>query len=343
MMAVRFDEIAMSTPDDPPTNVAEFLLKAFELPEWLVEPAVRSCRLFNTALDFVFYDVATLRAALGEKDAPMRARNEKPPSRIIDFEALSNPEGSLLLIDATTAPYVHRYESVEKFLESPYQETRDVEIATITGVGSSALGSAALAWDISLALEKPALAIVPGYGVADVVLQGLGGWLAFGLHDFLGSKTLIQTGLAVTAPETARIGRKLVASTPQEPTVRGAPIFRYGSGSSDVLHALLEYRKTPFRLLVGHSKGALQISNAIQSLAAERTQGLRVVTLGCPIGEVVSGVDYHQYLGLFDALGQLNAWGHCPDHWAPTWHSTNPLLPPAMAAGAMTAESVQPE
>ena len=331
----------MATQDNSPTNIAELLLKAFELPQWLVEPAVRSCRLFNTALDFIFYDVPTLRAALGEKDAPMRARHEKPPSRIIDFDALSNPEGSLLLIDATTAPYVHRYQSVEKFLKSPYQETRDVDIATITGVGSSALGSAALAWDISVALEEPVLAIVPGYGVADVVLQGLGGWFAFGLHDFLGSKTLIQTGLAMAAPETARIGRELVASTPQEPTARGAPIFRYGSGSSDVLHALLEYRVTPFRLLVGHSKGALQINNAIQSLPAERTQGLRVVTLGCPIDENVSGVDYHQYLGLFDALGQLNAWGHSPDHWPPTWHSTNPVLPPAMAAGEMTAESVR--
>jgi hypothetical protein len=61
---------------------------------------------------------------------------------------------------------------VEKFLQSPYQETRDVDIATITGVGSSALGSAALAWDISVALEKPVLAIVPGYGVADVLMQG---------------------------------------------------------------------------------------------------------------------------------------------------------------------------
>jgi hypothetical protein len=85
-----------------------------------------------------------------------------------------------------------------------------------------------------------------------------------------------------------------------------------------------EHRVTPFRLLVGHSKGALQINNAIQSLPTERTQGLRVVTLGCPIGENVAGVDYHQYLGLFDALGQLNAWGHWPEYWPPTWHSTNP-------------------
>jgi hypothetical protein len=330
----------MAERHDPLTKVAELPLTAFELPKSLIEPAVRSCRLFNTALDFIFYNVPTLRAALANKDAPMEARGEKPPSRIIDFDALSDPEGSLLLIDATTAPYVHKYQSVKKFLESPYQETRDVDIATITGVGSSALGSAALAWDISVALEKAVLAIVPGYGVADVVLQALGGWFAFGLHDFLSSKALIQTGLATAAPETARIGRELAASAPQEPTARGAPIFRYGSGSSDVLHALLEYRVTPFRLLVGHSKGALQINNAIQSLPAERTQGLRVVTLGCPIGENVAGVEYHQYLGLFDALGQLNAWGHWPDHWPPTWHSTNPVLPPAMAAGEITSESV---
>jgi hypothetical protein len=107
-----------------------------------------------------------------------------------------------------------------------------------------------------------------------------------------------------------------------------------------VLHALLKHRVTPFRLVVGHSKGALQINNAIQSLPVERTQGLRVVTLRCPIGENIEGVKYHQYLGLFDALGQLNAWGNWPEHWPPTWHSTNPVLPPAVAAGRITSESV---
>jgi hypothetical protein len=55
---------------------------------------------------------------------------------------------------------------------------------------------------------------------------------------------------------------------------------RYGSGSSDVLHALLEHRVTPFACWSGTVRGALQINNAIQSLPAERTQGLRVVTLG---------------------------------------------------------------
>jgi hypothetical protein len=66
----------MATQDDLPTKNAELPLAAFELPKWLVEPAVRSCRLFNTALDFIFYDVPTLRAALAEKDAPVRARGK---------------------------------------------------------------------------------------------------------------------------------------------------------------------------------------------------------------------------------------------------------------------------
>jgi hypothetical protein len=328
--------LAVPIGDNLPTQSERSFLNLFEPPAAFIEPAVRACRLFNTALDNIFYDVPTLAAQLAEKDAPMRARGEKPPSRIVQFDALSDPEGSLLLIDANTAPYVHKYTNVQLFLTSPHRETREVEIATITGVGSSALGSAALAWDISLTLEKPVLAIVPGYGMADVILQALGGWFGFGLYDYLHAKSLVQNSLANVAPQTASIGRQLSASTPDAKTVHGAPVFRHGSGSSDVLHALLIYRETPFRLLVGHSKGALQIGNAIRSLPPERTRELRVVTLGCPIATDVDDVSFYQYLGLFDALGQLNMWGHWPDEWPPTWHTTNPVLPPAMAAGPYT-------
>jgi hypothetical protein len=334
-----YEEGTMPIGDSLPTQSERSFLNLFEPSPRLIEPAVRACRLFNTALDIIFYDVSTLAAQLGEKDAPMRARGEKPPSRIVQFDAVSDPEGSLLLIDANTAPYVHRYTNVELFLASPHPETRAVEIATITGVGSSALGSGALAWDISIALGKSVLAIVPGYGMADVILQALGGWFGFGLYDYLHAKSLIQNALANAAPRTASIGRQLSASTPDAKTLHGAPVFRNGSGSSDVLHALLLHREVPFKLLVGHSKGALQIGNAIRSVPPDRTDGLRVVTLGCPISTDVEGVSYFQYLGLFDALGQLNMWGHRPDEWLPTWHSTNPMLPPAMAAGKYTVDA----
>jgi hypothetical protein len=56
----------MATGNDPSTNISELPLTAFELPKWLVEPAVRSCRLFNTALDFVFYDVPIARRTVRE-------------------------------------------------------------------------------------------------------------------------------------------------------------------------------------------------------------------------------------------------------------------------------------
>ncbi len=314
-------------------------LAGFELPAFMVRPAVMACRLFNTALDEIFYDVPTLRAELRALDTEMAAHGEKLPSRIIEFGALSDPEGSLLLLDAATPPYVHRYTDVEAYLASPHPQTRAVTVATITGVGSSALGSAALGWNISKALAVPVLAIVPGYGVADVVAQALGGWFGFGLHDYLGTSSMAQNALANVAPASAAIGRRLSASVPGAKTIHNAPVFRYGSGASDVLHALMSERSTPFKLVVGHSKGALQIGNALRSLDPDRTQGLRVVTLGCPIAKDAPGALYHQYLGLFDALGQLNMWGHWPDHWPPTWHSTNPQFPPAMEAGSLAKES----
>jgi hypothetical protein len=314
-------------------------LHDYELPASMVRPAVSACRFFNTALDGIFYDVPALRADFLALDAAMQAKGKKLPSRIVDFNALRDPEGSLLLMDATTAPYVHKYTDVQAFLDSPHPETRSVAVATITGVGSSALGSAAFAWAISKALGEAVLAIVPGYGMADVMVQAMGGWFGFGLADYLGSKSIAQNALANVAPKNAAIGRHLSSTVPDAKTVHGGPVFRHGSGSSDVLHALMRDRTTKFRILVGHSKGALQIGNALGSLDASRTEGVRVVTLGCPIAENAGGAVYHQYLGLFDALGQLNMWGNLPEHWVPTWHSTNPFLPLAMAAGTIVKQA----
>lgn len=315
----------------------EVRLDWFELPRALARPAVMACRAVNTVVDHVFYDVPGLLADLARLDREVATTGEKLPSRIIDLGALTNPEGVLLLIDTTTAPYVHRYESVSAFLDSPHPETRAVDVVTITGVGSSALGSAAMGWAVSKALAAPVLAIVPGYGIADVMLQGLGGWFGFGLADSLHAQSAMQDGLANLAPGLASLGRALPGSIPGSPKVHGAPVYRHGSGSSDVLHALLRDRASRFRLLVGHSKGALQIGNAIRALEPEKTAGLTVVTLGCPIAEDVDGVTWRQYLGLYDALGQLNMWGHQPDRWVPAWHSTNPAFPLAMDAGTLAA------
>ena len=68
----------MAAPNSPSTDASELPLAAFELPNWQVEPVVRSCRLFNIALDFVFDDVPTLRAALAAAMQVAAASEERP-------------------------------------------------------------------------------------------------------------------------------------------------------------------------------------------------------------------------------------------------------------------------
>jgi len=308
-------------------------LDLFEIPRPLIEPALHACRLFNTSLDSLFYDVPTLVRELRARGQTIGTDDSETAGEL-NLSALRDPEGSLLIVDPTKAPYIRAFHDVEKFLSCNEAEVRNVAIATITGVGSSALGSAALAWNVAEAAGAPVLAIVPGYGVADVMTQALGGWFGFGLYDYLKVKSHIQATLGAVAPETAKVGRKLSQSAPDSKQLsNGAPLFRTGSGSSDVLHAIMETRS--LKCLVGHSKGALAIHNALGSLDASQTQGLSIVTLGCPIAEDIGNASYHQYLGLFDALGQLNAWGNLPDDWVPTDHSTNISLPLSMPVEAL--------
>lgn len=315
-------------------------LPLFETPRWLAEPLVRAFRTVNTMIDAAFYDVPDLVRDLAARDVIVSTMQgqDKLPTRIVDLGALTNPEGALLLIDAARPPYVHRFVSVADYLGSPHPETREVEVATVTGVGSSAYGSAAFGWQISRRIGRSVLAIVPVYGLADMTQQALGGWFAFGLHDFLRTKSFLQSMLANLAPQVAEIGRSLPQTIPgHEP----APVFEHGSGSSDVLHALLSDPGIPLKTLIGHSKGALVIKNAIRSVDGFAARGATIVTLGCPIDEEIAGVRYRQYLGLFDLLGQLNAWGNLPDDWPPSTHTTNPYLPLALPVDLVLAEQGQ--
>src|ERR1700722_15038778 len=101
--------------------------------------------------------------------------------------------------------------------------------------------------------RSKSLCWLPGYGVADVVLQGLGGWLGFGLHDFLHTKSNVQDGLVLMEPRLAAVGRRLSASPPgARRAATGAPVFRTGCGSSDVLHDLMQL--IAIKCVVGHSK-----------------------------------------------------------------------------------------
>ena len=82
----------MTHGDNRPMPMDSSSLNGFELPAFLVRPAVVACRYFNTALDSIFYDVPSLRTDFHALDAGMAA-GEKLPSRIIEFDALSDLRG----------------------------------------------------------------------------------------------------------------------------------------------------------------------------------------------------------------------------------------------------------
>ena len=203
----------------------------------------------------------------------------------------------------------------------------------MTGVGSSALGSAAFAWNISESLHEPVAAIVPGYGLADIIPQALGGWFGCGVHDF--ARRISQQLLAASGLQLARIGRHLSS------TAIGEEAFRSGNPESAILHVILD-RKDQITRLYGHSKGALCIQNAVRSLKPERQRQLHVTTFGCVIQEETDA-DYNQIMGSIDGLGQLNSWGNWPEQWIGSWHSTNSMLPLTMRVADLVKQDVRAE
>ncbi|MFE1598561.1 hypothetical protein [Methylobacterium sp. ID0610] len=318
-------------------------LSGFELPKEAVVPMLKAFRLTNTMLDAAFYDTAILYGALLERGSVIVAQAQNSTADIsaraalnkLDLSALANPEDAILVVDPRRPPFISQpYHTVEAFL----RDSAGVQTLSLTGVGSSALGSAAFAWNISEALSKPVAAIVPGYGLADVVHQALGGWFGFGLHDWIRRET--QEILAATAPELAKLGRNLLAADPDRPrnADTGAPLFRQGSVGSDTLHAILR-GSSGITQVVGHSKGALSIANAIRSLPASTTQPLSVVTFGCTIAPEIKVARYDQHLGWIDGLGILNSWKNKPNHWLFSHHSTNTLVPLSMAVKTLMPPS----
>jgi len=306
-------------------------LALYEVQRPFIEPILRSCRLWNTTFDALFYDVGLLTTALLTKGTIVvteaRANSPKHPLTILDLTAQSNPSGSIIIVDANLAPYVGKpFLDMKEFFEFANDgEGAEIHTLTVTGVGSSAFGSVAFAWDASEALGEPVAAIVPGYGLADVVPQALGGWFGFEMYDVLQNAT--QEFLATFAPTLAMMGKDLARSTPgRETAATGAPVFRHGSAASDDVHAILQSVPGITRI-VGHSKGALAIENALRSLAPDRTKQIAVHTFGCVISEGVPCRSYAQHLGLIDALGTVNSLGNSPEYRPFADHSTNTLIP----------------
>jgi hypothetical protein len=125
----------------------------------------------------------------------------------------------------------------EAFVREQQERTSDtVATVVVAGVGSSAVGTAALARGVADYLGTPVAGIVSGLGLADVVSEALGGWVVFGARNAL--REVVARFLDAFAlkdhvrdPETHRELKADVAppETPNERFLYGEPGFDHAA------------------------------------------------------------------------------------------------------------------
>jgi hypothetical protein len=289
----------------------------------------------NEVIDALFYDVGSL--TVDEKKG---------------LSPLSDLKGTVLVVPPRAAKdqMIRHYPNPLRFM---VEEGDDIEAIAIAGVGSSVLGTAALARNVADHYQCHVAGIVTGYGLADVVVEALGGWFFYGTLDRF--RFRIDQGiqaLLTPLPSAGTMQPKGVGCNGFVPF----PVGSFGPGNSDVgaLRDILLARPAKLRLLVGHSKGNLLISFVLNYMQDELEgiidapdgrrnplEGLTVVTLGAvvDIPTRMFKLRTYQFLGEYDLLGQLNSdrngLGEIASNIpvAGTGHHLNPVFPYAMRVG----------
>jgi len=249
---------------------------------------VRMLRAANNVLDLMFYDIHTI-----------------PAERRRELLRWSDPDGSILVVrpgDGDKREVKH-FEHIDEFLTS--LEAKELDAVAIAGVGSSALGTAALAANVADAMNRPVVGIVSGYGLADALAEGLVGW--FVLHR---SNQLRQFIDAWFAPLTPAL-RKISADTQPNGDPRRLVAYVRGLPETDCLNQLLLLPDSCIRKMIGHSKGNLSIATALDNLTAEDWRKLcprlTVTTLGALVQLPSVLAETRQFMGVLDGFGLLNS------------------------------------
>lgn len=269
------------------------------------EASLEAFRRRNAALDAFFYDVGKITPAETATIAPWLAS-----------------EGALLIVPPSSDQPVRLCTNVDAFAMSG---GGDLRVLTVSGVGSSALGSAAFARNVADAVGEPVAALVSGYGMSDLLTEAAGGWFWFGALNHLRHQfEILDDRFHIARDDIARAG--LQASVTR---------FNRASTSLDtrVLVSVLSDPRFGFKLLSGHSKGNLVISEALYNLGASKSldwyHDKTVVTVSATISMPVHLKKVINVIGEWDWLGGLNSrpWLQSERKLLRAWHHTNTALP----------------
>lgn len=260
--------------------------------ELLAAPAKPIVQSRNVYFDRIFYDIESL----------------SPEEQRCIF-AFSDHEGAIVVVPPRDAGRTIRY----------YKDTTDMLRAekgaiggvAVAGVGSSILGTCALARNVADTYDVDIAGIISGYGAADLITEAMGGWLFYGYTDRFRHTLEIMVENAANfffEPMMKFAG----ASLGDFHDVRRSGIPR--ELDSGTLTDILRAEPENMEILVGHSKGALLIDfvleEFVQRLAGQRHRyydNLQVVTVSAVVGLPRHFKRTCQIMGALDWFGKMNS------------------------------------
>lgn len=255
-------------------------------------------RAINTTLDQAFYDITALSEA---------------EQQLLSLRL--TPEGYILLVyPSNQNKPITSYQALEYINWQNGEGSEAIDSVVVAGVGSSALGTAALARNVADHINRPVAGIVAGYGIADVISEGVGGWFV------LGAANRIRRQYAKVF-DALELRDHVWDDLSYSDLVRSNDLsdidlnnFIFGSYDSLSLLLLLHHLRGKIKLLVGHSKGNYSIENALEGLIdiSDKKQlplpeNLQIVTLGAAIHFPKEFTNVHQFIGALDGFGALNS------------------------------------
>jgi hypothetical protein len=196
-------------------------------------------------------------------------------------------QGTVLMVKHSASKNGIDIATAKEFIASQKKKNFRIKTLVVPGVGSSALGAAALGRNVADYLGEPVAAIVPGYGAVDVLADASGGWYVLGANNVL--LDMASRNEARGFKGSAEVSKEAAAATNvsvfNADTDWPSPMALMLNEASDV-SVLRDIFKSNhgIRLLVGHSKGCLAIAFALHDFVQNSSQELpadfHVITIG---------------------------------------------------------------
>lgn len=260
--------------------------------ELLGAPAKPLARSRNLFLDTLFYDIKALSA-----------------TELADISTAPDHEGAVIVVSPGKADKKIRfYWNATEMLNRERSNIRGVAVA---GVGSSIVGTAALARNVADTYGFDVAGIVSGYGASDLLTEAIGGWFFYGFTDRFRHQLEIQIEKASDLLPAAVI-QSIGGSIQITSDARDNSIPRQlDSGTLlDILMAQPEH----LAVLIGHSKGALLIDFVLEQFMRRMAgrghryfEELHVVTVGAVVGVPRKFRRTSQIIGKLDWFGGINS------------------------------------